>query len=989
MIRGLGTHLTDVDETRRANACLLLADTLERAPRLVVAPRTTRHVMEFLAARLKDFPSLDFILRSAIALTKRAASSDVEIFFRALVERVNVSDLKQATRQRCYQFLSLALTHHADDLSADDVASGIATCVEGEKDPRCLRVCFDLLRRALSLPSARAAEEIFDVASCYFPISFTPPPNDTYGITKEELVMGLRRVFAGSEAMGPHVVPALIEHLAGDAPSAAIVDALRTLTFCVETRFDVATLSPHLAALSDALRDRVNAGSDEDVVNESLRAIGVVGRAVASARGGEKRRRATPSTNTTTRSFAWTSFVDPLLNECARELSDGKTTDTMLANRAVDVVRALARSSRKLYDAVIARFVPLLHRKLDDETYDETTLRMIVQLLESGDVADIVYVADREESTHPLRANAKTLLRTFRRAIGHSIRTNDDSSKGVGSAESVCNWSVAGIRAVLVEPPNLLVSPTDLEDAVQSLTDVVAADTTNRSHRVAVDALRAIGRKFTAAARIIERVTLEVLFDRVERRDDVDGARRALDALSALYALPTLFEIVVPRLSSFVIAKTTTSGVVSGFTTDASRATPIDAVSVLRALSVADDETIDRFVLWNLNTPPLAVALLRAFVADDDVGTNRSDLVRCAVGLMETVMTRASAEARRTLLDEATTLLLRTEKKNDARRDDMLPVLTAVVGSANRHVVVSSERSEALRRALARLSVRSEAAAMCLAARVNKMSKGDAFDTFLTTHVMKPIKRACTRDDEEDEDDDGRTRAFVAFAWITKALLLRGHTSATDMTIELCTAASNMSLLPIIADILACPVPSIMSRACGGRVRVLWTQRLFDLYVTRFGSDPRTRGSLAMIAQHMPLAVIRAEISTVFPLMLVAFDEADGEGKLAALRAISSLLRPLESSDGGGADDIVSVVKTHVSALIKHLLRLATCDARHSVRSLSVQCLDTLCVMPVHVLYPHKDHVFRGLRVVLDDEKRCIRQRAVRCRNRWAIVKRR
>jgi DNA repair/transcription protein MET18/MMS19 len=36
------------------------------------------------------------------------------------------------------------------------------------------------------------SKELFDIASCYFPITFNPPKNDPYGVTKEGLVGGLR-----------------------------------------------------------------------------------------------------------------------------------------------------------------------------------------------------------------------------------------------------------------------------------------------------------------------------------------------------------------------------------------------------------------------------------------------------------------------------------------------------------------------------------------------------------------------------------------------------------------------------------------------------------------------------------------------------------------------------------------------------------------------------------------------------------------------------
>lgn len=69
--------------------------------------------------------------------------------------------------------------------------------MEGEKDPRCLVLSLRLLKRLQTIfPKAadESAESIFDVTACYFPITFTPPPNDPYRITPDMLSQALQAV---------------------------------------------------------------------------------------------------------------------------------------------------------------------------------------------------------------------------------------------------------------------------------------------------------------------------------------------------------------------------------------------------------------------------------------------------------------------------------------------------------------------------------------------------------------------------------------------------------------------------------------------------------------------------------------------------------------------------------------------------------------------------------------------------------------------------
>lgn len=65
-------------------------------------------------------------------------------------------------------------------IQKDDLVFGVVAAVEEEKDPRCLLLAFRITRLLAKLypdpegPVASCAEELFDVVSRYFPISFNP-----------------------------------------------------------------------------------------------------------------------------------------------------------------------------------------------------------------------------------------------------------------------------------------------------------------------------------------------------------------------------------------------------------------------------------------------------------------------------------------------------------------------------------------------------------------------------------------------------------------------------------------------------------------------------------------------------------------------------------------------------------------------------------------------------------------------------------------------
>uniref|UniRef100_A0A8B9HLF0 MMS19 nucleotide excision repair protein n=1 Tax=Astyanax mexicanus TaxID=7994 RepID=A0A8B9HLF0_ASTMX len=81
-----------------------------------------------------------------------------------------------------------------------DFVFGFVQAVDGERDPRNLLLAFQIARNIIhrGYDLSQFTEEFFEVTSCYFPIDFTPPPNDAHGITQEELILALRGVLTGT-----------------------------------------------------------------------------------------------------------------------------------------------------------------------------------------------------------------------------------------------------------------------------------------------------------------------------------------------------------------------------------------------------------------------------------------------------------------------------------------------------------------------------------------------------------------------------------------------------------------------------------------------------------------------------------------------------------------------------------------------------------------------------------------------------------------------
>ena len=146
--------------------------------------------------------------------------------------------------------------------------SGIVRCIDGEKDPRNLLITFKLAifilvggappgsqqRATFSAPFVGAYfEEIFELTSCYYPITFTPPKNDPIGITSADLQVALRQVFAAHGGLSEYVIPMLLEKLESSAIDCKL-DVLETIRYLVEnSAYTIAHWDPFLDAISHVL----------------------------------------------------------------------------------------------------------------------------------------------------------------------------------------------------------------------------------------------------------------------------------------------------------------------------------------------------------------------------------------------------------------------------------------------------------------------------------------------------------------------------------------------------------------------------------------------------------------------------------------------------------------------------------------------------------------------------------------------------------------
>uniref|UniRef100_A0A7N8WZ07 MMS19 nucleotide excision repair protein n=1 Tax=Mastacembelus armatus TaxID=205130 RepID=A0A7N8WZ07_9TELE len=335
LVEALGLSLTSSQPHTRARGVQLLSEVLQDCYGNLTE-REVEVLIAFYENRLKDhFVITPHVLNGLRALVK-------------------VPDVMLSFPDKVYGVASWLGRVHAElkGLGADFVF-GFVQSMDGERDPRNLLLAFqianNIIRRSYDLGTF--TEELFEVTSCYFPIDFTPPPNDPHGITKEELIQALRAVLTGTPKFAEFLLPLIIEKLDSDVQSAKL-DSLQTLTACV-SQYEHKDLAEFLEGLWASLRREVFQTSSEKIESAGLTALtaltSCLSRSVLNSDSEDSLR----------------TFLDLVLNDCKHHLCE---PDLKLVWPSAKLLQAACSASTRASHIVTAAVMPSLIEQYSSRT---------------------------------------------------------------------------------------------------------------------------------------------------------------------------------------------------------------------------------------------------------------------------------------------------------------------------------------------------------------------------------------------------------------------------------------------------------------------------------------------------------------------------------------------------------------------------------------------------------------------------------------------
>ena len=322
----------------------------------------------FFIDRLKDHHSIQpQVIYGLLGLVSYFTVSDQNIIgiCQAIFAEVHVRSLVQADRRNIFNLFSNVLEKYLRPVRRmeADFVLGFIQSMDGEKDPRNLLVCFQNIQQIVSnLQFEAFVEDLFEVTSCYFPIDFTPPPNDPHGISKEDLVLQLRKCLASTHFFGPLCVPLLLEKISSDIIDAKI-DAYLTFAACAKV-YKPVDINVYCKDLWKAVRGDYLLGGIMAIESACMDAL--EGAAICLSSKHEMCK----------------EYVELVLYDCEQALKD---PDLNLQYQLSKIVIAIVFSCNEVFEMTFPQIIRLLGSLLNDnqsKANSTAILQILHQLLQ-------------------------------------------------------------------------------------------------------------------------------------------------------------------------------------------------------------------------------------------------------------------------------------------------------------------------------------------------------------------------------------------------------------------------------------------------------------------------------------------------------------------------------------------------------------------------------------------------------------------------------
>ncbi|ODQ78989.1 hypothetical protein BABINDRAFT_162068 [Babjeviella inositovora NRRL Y-12698] len=964
-IQTAGDYLTRDDDAIRSRAILCLSQmlqTLAARDATIFSKQDVSVLVDFYLSKFDDLVSHKATLLGLSCLVDftRFASTNVAKILQTLEKEYAPKKNLAPVRYLAFDILARLLAKFgsfiARNLSAE-FATTFLHVASGEKDPRNLIASFTLqevIGAKLGITDEETNNELFDVAFCYFPISFTPPKGDPYKITSEQLKTALRGALSSNTAYAKDAFPNLIEKLTTTNAKVKL-DILDTLLQCIQAYTPEAVqlfwLSLWNALKFELLHNELSmfsaegVATDDDETRVYVRMFEIF-RAMAV-----KLRQCLES------------GLQPYLTTLIEELLPNIEPEHKLFKASMLILTNVAEASPEAFNYIVEKVFVRLFEDVNDLNVPKQRNLIANMGFFLNAYANLVNALNAGEFESDFASNA--LLSHKDNILALLSKTLMSSS----SREATLRIATIHQLVKLTSLPRFLI----LEETsfiLQFFNEVIIADDAAQTCSAIIDGYVAISRDQHKVQLLLD-TSFPVLMSLLPDSDEtMSPAKSAAEILAILVKMSTnrqVLEMLCVRLLNKLEQAIDSSSSYAYLT--------LIVDSIAEAVFTSELESPFLTDEWLKNLVPQVNALV---IRLSQSGRLPSD--ECYVNLLESVgkllnliYKYVSVEKHQQLLDELLQFGFQTPSADIALFKWSLAAIdkTALMPNSTafaEQLIVLAHASDELTRVNY---------LQTLAIVVNK---------FTDSGFLTPLFAMLTSGVAATETREG-IQSLEIIAWITKGLVLKNDKAADPFLCYILTlletpygVVGSRCLEIVICDLELFAKPKkLISRVVPVNTRLLYKQKFFESVVPqlveKFGSAQEIATkkcyliAISLLLKYVSREIILPHLTTFLPLLLQSISLIpDNEIRCASLTTISLT-----------TNELPELVTQHLQTLVPALLDLSEAKNGNSEK-VRLEALRCLLLLPNAValtkIVPFRNSVLRRLEVAVDDKKRAVRKAA-------------